>query len=90
MNTRSPLKVLVLAFLCSIALGSGCAMNPVPDDGTRVESTGSSQVFLMAARDIRDQCASLGGCTCFMDGIQTRCSLAFACLDAGFCRLVAN
>lgn len=69
----------------------GCATKgsaEVPPDGTRV--TTQSEVFRRAASDLREDCAQIGGCTCFLDGLQTSCSLVFACLDVGFCELARD
>ena len=84
--------ILILAvFLVSMLLLSSCTndeSSPIPDDGTRVTHVSDTAVFLQAANDLQENCEQIGGCTCFMDGIQTTCSLVFACLDAGFCELV--
>ncbi len=69
--------------------GTGCTPSiPIPPPGTKVQS--KSEVFKRAAGDLQQDCDRMGGCTCFMDGIRTKCSLAFACLDAGFCELVKS
>jgi hypothetical protein len=84
---KSGLFVLTALLLCTLFV-SGCATNPIPPAGTRVNTT--SEVFRQTARGLQQDCARIGGCTCFLDGIQTTCSVVFACLDAGFCQLVAR
>ena len=84
---KSGLFVLTALLLCRLFV-SGCATNPIPPAGTRVNTT--SEVFRQTARGLQQDCARIGGCTCFLDGIQTTCSVVFACLDAGFCQLVAR
>ena len=87
MKTRRGLSVSTAALLCTL-LVTGCVRDegsPIPEAGTRV--TSSSEVFQRTARDLQGHCAAIGGCTCFLDGIQTTCSVVFACLDAGFCEL---
>jgi hypothetical protein len=74
--------------LCAVLL-AGCPTkdhNPIPPAGTNVTST--SEIFKRTAVDLENHCAAIGGCTCFMDGIQTTCAVVFACLDAGFCERV--
>jgi hypothetical protein len=86
-RTRCALSVTTAALLCTL-LVPGCTRedrSPIPPAGTRVSST--SEVFQRTARDLAGQCEAIGGCTCFLDGIQTTCSVVFACLDAGFCEL---
>jgi hypothetical protein len=86
-RTRRGLSVPTAALLCTLLI-TGCVREergPIPPAGTRVTST--SEVFQRTARDLQGQCAAIGGCTCFLDGIQTTCSVVFACLDAGFCEL---
>jgi len=83
-RTKSGLFVLTALLLFTLFV-SGCATNPIPPAGTRVNST--SEVFKQTARGLQQDCARIGGCTCILDGIQTTCSLVFACLDAGFCQL---
>jgi hypothetical protein len=84
---------LLMATLSSVLFVSGCAKkepgpSPVPPAGTRVATkAGKSDVFKRLATDLRNECAQMGGCTCFLDGLQTTCGVVFACLDAGFCEL---
>ncbi|WP_420642206.1 hypothetical protein [Candidatus Leptofilum sp.] len=84
--------ILFLAlFLVTVLLLSSCtndSNSPIPESGTQVTHVLDTAVFLQAAKDLQEDCERIGGCTCFMDGIQTTCSLVFACLDAGFCELV--
>jgi len=90
-QTKSGLFVLPALLLCTLFV-SGCETkdrNPIPPAGTRVNTT--SEVFRQTARGLEQDCARIvGGCTCILDGIQTTCSVVFACLDAGFCQLVAG
>jgi hypothetical protein len=79
---------LSAVILVGALFATGCAKDdrsPIPPAGTRVSST--SDVFRQTARDLQGDCQAMGGCTCFLDGLQTTCSLVFACLDAGFCEL---
>ena len=83
--------LILAALLVSVLLLSSCTKdsgNPIPADGTRVTNVSEVAVFKQAASDLQENCELIGGCTCFLDGIQTTCSLVFACLDAGFCELV--
>ena len=80
----------IALLLCTMFL-TGCDpnnSNPIPPAGTNV--TSSSAVFKQAAKGLSEECERLGGCTCILDGIQTTCSLVFACIDAGFCGQVAK
>lgn len=88
-QTKSGLFVLTALLLCALFV-SGCEKdgNPIPPDGTRVTTT--SEVFRQTARSLQQDCERIGGCTCILDGIQTTCAVVFACLDAGFCELVAE
>ena len=85
---KSGFSLLTALLLCAV-LASGCAKSPVPPAGSRANSVqGKPAVFNQTARSLQEHCQSIGGCTCFLDGIQTTCSVVFACLDAGFCELV--
>jgi hypothetical protein len=65
--------------------------SPIPPAGTRVATKpGSSDVFKQTARNLQQDCQRIGGCTCFLDGIQTTCAVVFSCLDAGFCELASK
>ncbi len=86
-RTKSELLVLTALLLCTLFV-SGCGRNPIPPAGTRVTTT--SEVFRQTAKGLEKDCARIGGCTCILDGIQTTCSVVFACLDAGFCVKVAK
>jgi hypothetical protein len=82
--------LILTAFLVSFMLLSSCTndeSNQIPADGTSVTNVSDAPVFLQAATDLQEHCDLIGGCTCFLDGLQTTCSLVFACLDAGFCEL---
>ncbi len=88
-RTKSCLFLLT-ALLLSALFVSGCVTkgrNPIPPSGTHVKTTSQSTVFRQTAKDLEGNCAQIGGCTCFIDGIQTTCAVVFACLDAGFCVL---
>lgn len=79
-----------VSFLTTLVIGalllSGCAANvAVPPAGTQATST--SAVFRQAAEGLQQDCDRIGGCACYMDGLQTTCALVFACLDAGFCEV---
>ena len=87
------IMVLVLsATLMGVIIASGCGKketSTIPAAGTRVATkAGKSDVFRQTARNIQSDCEQMGGCTCFLDGLQTTCGVVFACLDAGFCELV--
>ena len=78
--------------ICAVLL-TGCEMfddddSPIPPPGTKV--TSNSEVFRRTASDLENQCTAMGGCTCYLDGIQTTCAVVFACLDAGFCERVVE
>ncbi len=72
-------KSLLLALIVSTTLVA-CAST-----GTRVTST--SDTYKSLARNQVTWCEMFGGCTCYLDGIQTTCSLVFACLNSGNCKL---
>lgn len=90
-KTKIGLVAPLFVLLCALVL-IGCPQDggsPIPPEGTRVESSDTEMaVFRTAARDLQGHCEAIGGCTCFLDGFQTTCSLVFACLDAGFCERV--
>lgn len=70
-------------WLCTLVLTmtlAACATT-----GTRV--TSSSDTFKSMASGQKTWCEMFGGCTCYIDGIQTTCSLVFACLNSGNCKL---
>ena len=84
---------ILAALLATLLLLSSCDNNnasPIPEEGTAVTNIVDAPVFVQAAKDLEGDCEAIGGCTCFLDGIQTTCSLVFACLDAGFCEVVAR
>jgi hypothetical protein len=88
--TKILFPLLSLAMLC-VLLASGCKKETggVPPAGTRAATkAGKSDAFKQTARSLQDECNRIG-CTCFLDGLQTTCSLVFACLDAGQCELVS-
>lgn len=84
-------KKIKLFMLSTLLLGtlfvSGCGpkecVDPVPPAGTRVTST--SDVFKRAAQDLGKDAARMSDATCYIDGIQSSCSLALACLRNGWC-----
>ena len=84
-----PVSRLLPLLLCAVFVTAGCKGegSGIPPAGTRVTST--SEVFKRTASDLQKDCELKGGCTCILDGIQTRCSVVFACLDFGFCQRVA-
>jgi hypothetical protein len=90
-NLRKIMFPLFSVTIIFVLLASGCkkeTANPIPPAGTRVATkTGKADTFKQTARSLQDNCR-LNGCTCFIDGLPSSCSLAFACLDAGFCELV--
>jgi len=90
-NIRKIMFSLFSATVICVLLASGCkkeTSNPIPPAGTRVTTkAGKSDTFKQTARSLQDDCNRIG-CTCFIDGLPSSCSLAFACLDAGFCDLV--
>jgi len=87
---KNRLFVSTAVLLCALFV-SGCekyGKNPIPPAGTSVTTT--SEVFRQTAKGLAEDCDRIGGCTCILDGIQTTCSVVFACLDAGFCQQVAR
>ena len=75
---------LAMGFSLILACASGQSR-----DGTRVSS--DSNEFKAVTRAIQEPCANpaeFGRCGCYMDGLQTSCSIVKACLDAGFCKVV--
>lgn len=91
-QTRKIMFLLLSATLMCVLIASGCGKketSPIPPAGTRAATkAGKSDVFRQTARNIQNECEQMGGCTCFLDGVQTTCGVVFACLDAGFCELV--
>ncbi|HTI45337.1 MAG TPA: hypothetical protein VMB76_02190 [Casimicrobiaceae bacterium] len=62
------------------AMLAGCAAT-----GTRVTST--SETYKDMARGQGWWCGTFGStCTCYLDGVQTTCSLVQACLSSGNCK----
>jgi hypothetical protein len=92
MGHSKTVSLALTALLGFTLLTSGCAMmrgrDPIPPAGTTVTST--SAVFRQTAKDLVKDCEKIGGCTCILDGIRTTCAVVFACLDAGFCKLVSK
>lgn len=87
------MKVLISSpfiFLLSIALSIliSCEGNPNPAEGTKVTST--SPEFKELAQKINPNLDCQRIDCCFMDGIETSCAFVNACLEAGFCELVAT
>lgn len=81
---------MVIAFVvgCQTGRTSGGGLEvTLPAEGTHVTTT--SEAFRRLADDIRGECNRIR-CTCSIDGVQTTCSIVFACLEAGFCRMVAT
>ncbi|MGH8685407.1 MAG: hypothetical protein ACREUM_08685 [Nitrosospira sp.] len=84
--------LLLAALFVFTLFASGCATqsrDPIPPAGTAVSTT--SEVFRQAARGLQPDCGRFSsGCRCTLDGIETSCSLVFACLDSGNCERVAR
>jgi len=78
----------LLLFVAFVSASCKGETSDVPPAGTRATST--SEAFKRLAGDLQKECELKGGCTCILDGIQTRCSVVFACLDFGFCQRVAT
>ena len=93
-KARKIMFLLLSAMLVCVLIASGCGKKETtskPPAGTRaVTKAGKSDVFRQTARNIQNECEQMGGCTCFLDGVQTTCGVVFACLDAGFCELVTS
>jgi uncharacterized membrane protein YphA (DoxX/SURF4 family) len=92
MNASKSGSLVLTALLGWALVTSGCAMirgrDPLPPAGTSVSTT--SSVFRQTAKGLAQDCQRIGGCTCILDGIQTTCAVVFACLDAGFCKIVSK
>ena len=96
-----PVMALVVVSL-ALFVGTGCASHQnqpfgpdrlIPPDQSRTVfkpdvSSADRENLMAVARAL--QCIHPLGCTCFLDGFQTACSLAFACIDAGFCECVSG
>ena len=79
MKTKGALIAAVLA----IAL-AGCAST-----GTRVSST--SDTYKNMANGQQGWCGQFGDtCTCSIDGVKTTCSLVWACLQSGNCKMASQ
>ena len=72
---NATVRLLAVAALC--ALLTACA-----SAGTRV--TAKSGDYKSMAQSQTPWCQTFG-CSCFLDGIQTSCSLVYACLNSGNC-----
>jgi outer membrane biogenesis lipoprotein LolB len=70
----------LLAAVVVCALLSACATS-----GTRVST--ASDTYRQMARSQQAWCAQFG-CNCYLDGVQTSCSLVAACLNSGNCQRV--
>lgn len=79
------LRLSAVVLISALFLTACASKSPIPEPGTRVTTT--SEIFKRAASDLERDCEARGGCTCFIDGIRSICSLAFACLDFGFCKV---
>jgi hypothetical protein len=59
-------------------------------ESERKDVTSQSEVFTSVATSYLQICnnpAEFGRCGCFLDGLQTSCSVVNACLQAGFCEV---
>ena len=71
-------RVLAAAFMC--AMLSACASS-----GTRV--SGGSETYREMAKAQQSWCSMFGfGCACYLDDVQTSCSLVSACLNSRNCQ----
>ncbi len=83
----NPGQLLMATLLMGVLYMPACKpTSTIPPEGTKV--TSNSEVFKRAASELQQDCERMGGCRCYMDGLRTKCSFVFACLDAGFCVLV--
>ena len=74
----------LLAALVLGAMLAGCATT-----GTKVASTGDQ--YKGMANSQRWWCGTFSAtCTCYLDGVQTTCSLVQACLNSGNCKLASQ
>lgn len=67
-----------------LAAALGLFLSACAAPGTKVTTT--SETYKGMAGGQRTWCEMFGGCSCSIDGVQTTCSLAFACLESGNCR----
>lgn len=74
MNIERGFLVAALSLLLS-----ACA-----SPGTKATTTSETYKGMAGAQ--RTWCEMFGGCSCSIDGVQTTCSLVFACLKSGNCR----
>jgi hypothetical protein len=90
MKTKTVRKFISFGFLLLLLTSFGCKNAvKIPTPGTKLTSTNPKFTSFIKSLDASD-CRALGGCTCYIDGVQSSCSLAFACLDAGWCELVKS
>ena len=82
---RNVLAITVLLFLLFFFIT--CENNPNPAAGTTVAST--SPEFKELALKIKPHLDCKRVDCCFIDGVETSCALVNACLEAGFCKMVA-
>jgi len=86
-------RVLLLSI--TVGLIAGCA-RPATEQEQALDElrvTSNSEVFKAVASDMRELCsnpAEFGRCGCYMDGLETSCSLVGRCLELGFCKAVAT
>jgi len=75
MNTKGALIGVLIA--CAV---TGCANN-----GTRTST--ESAAYKDLARSQQWWCGTFkDNCTCSIDGVQTTCSLVYACMSSGNCK----
>ena len=73
-------KGALIAACIAVAL-AGCAST-----GTKVTSTGDS--YKNMAQSQQWWCGNFGDtCTCTLDGVKTTCSLVWACVNSGNCKV---
>ncbi len=74
----------LLAALILSTMLAACATT-----GTRVSTT--SDTYRSMARGQQTWCGAFGDtCTCYLDGIKTTCSLVYACLNSGNCKVATQ
>ncbi len=84
---KKRIYISLLIFFMVFCFQGCCDEKPV-EEGTMVTSNSTEFAELSRKMNPNLDCKRIN--CCFMDGIETSCSLVNACLEAGFCKVVAT
>ncbi|MBO0322918.1 hypothetical protein J0X14_11480 [Muricauda sp. CAU 1633] len=85
---KKTIFIKMLMLFMAFSISSCCDEKPEQVEGMEVTST--SPEFSELARKINPNLDCQRIDCCFMDGVETSCALVNACLEAGFCKMVAT